>query len=1345
METGVTCTDLSIVSMPAPAAESSAIVAPSSIRIVEVLNPFQPSQRRVELIKALDNESLGALITRAGLEPEKFNASICGERIEDAEIWRTVPVAGQEVVLFPHTGGRAAGMIAMIGLSAIMTFLTAGGYLAAAAGLIDVMLTGGVGAFAVTTGAALLGMALSIGGALLISWALSPGQPSQPAFSTTYDPTGPKGLAQPGVPVPKGYGVMGWCGNVVSSYVSFDGQDAYIYALVCYGFGHALQISNVLINGKPISEYANCSYQVRLGTNNQTPIAGFDQSVNGYAQETQLKVSNGPVTVPGTGTDIQALQITCKFPSGLYRTTNDGNYVPLKLIYLIQVAPHGTDTWQAPFFPNTTQEIFTTDPNGNAVYPAWVVVPTDRFAGSGIVYAWDNGSHTPGDVWSGTQTVSTIDMNGDSSDASTTFQGVWQPCDPTLGPVGVTSWTQGYRMVETCNMSPFFDTVSIYGLAPGQWDVQVTKIGYEQDNQNWQIVFADSTDAQHICDIWLWNVNEITLSNLAYPNMILVGVQALATAQMSGADLQVMCDIVHGLGEDTVLPSALASFETDNPAVVAYDVLTNPLYGMGVMPANIDVPAFVAWAEFNDEIVTNQDGSEARRQVFAGVFDQKSDAWKTLQTIGNMSRAAVVQMGMNYSVVIDAPAEPVQLFTVGNTKKDSFKESWLSLDDRCVLIECDFADAARSYRTDLPVSVMTEADINSGISPKPARMQLIGCTSRDQAWRWAYFQLMSTKLTLRTMELTAPIEACCCTPGSVIGVQTDVTQWGVGGRVQPGSTLETVNVERTDLAFGTPGGWTVSVQHPVVLRGTATILTIAGTAITMTAALPTGRILKAVGPDGTEYIVNGYNTTQISVDTLTPQAATVALAAGQVVKLYDVNVIDVLPVSNVVVTPASSNGPGGSVVTVAGSFSIAPIPGCAWAYGQSAGSQPAKLFRVTRIDRSGDFNFKISGAEYNAEMYEDVTPNYGQIVGVPNTTPAIKNLTLSEIFQNGLAASSIGASVVAVGWQNGNTAVGGQVMIKAGSGAYQLLGNIQGQGCTFVGTQGVTYTVQVTGMDWAGNLLGTPVTATITVVAAANAPANVTGFTGTSGSTSTILSWNAVTGADHYEIRYTTPGAPDWLTAAVLWDGTATTWTDTTLRTGVYMIVAVSSLATGSVESILPATWQSASALSLPLSNINPSSLVWVYGGGGFVSYGSTGGQVWMYSPYGSAVNRSGVQVQIPKVIFELIFSGPLTPNTTYYFYLYLDANFTMQSPNINPTAGAAGSAEAGTSDPVLFVATSGGNGNALMLDAGYNDAHAAQAISSGCLAWACSFLTDANGYSGWMSNGPLTQTILTL
>lgn len=1140
---------LSVIELPKPKSIAETQLALRCVRVIEILNPFRIDERKVSELAALENESLGALLARVDYAVEKFEASINGNRVPDEEVWRTVVTAGQEVVLFPRAGG--SGFFKSIGM--MLLSITVG------------LLSWGVGlylgiAFMGMTfaTASLLGAAIGMAGNMLISWALAPGQPQAPAYSLTYDPAGPRGLAQPGTPVPKGGGTMGWCGNIISSFVDFDGPNAYIYALVGYGFGRATKIADILLNGKPISQYNQCTYQVRYGTNDQTPIDGFNRTVNGFPQETQLLVSRGPVTVPGTGTNVQGLQVTVKFPSGLYRITDKGNYVPLKFIYLIKVSPHGQNNWTQPLFPKDTQSISTSNPNGTRNWPKWVVVPTDRFAGSGIVYAYDNGDHNVGDVWSSSMTVSTVNIDGGTSNADATFTGKWQPCDPSLEQVEVTSWQQGFRVVNTCSVSAFFDTVTIYGLASGQWDVMVQKVGFEQDNQNNNVQYWDSTDAQHVCDGWLWNVNEITLSDLSYPNMILVGVQALATSQMSGAALQVRATITHDIGEDTVLPTQLEAFEHDNPAIIAYDVLTNPLYGMGVSVSNIDVPAFVAWAEFCDQTVTNQDGTVVRRFIFHGVFDQAGDAWKTLQTIGNMSRAAVIQMGMRYTVVLDAPAQPVQLFTVGNTKKDSFQETWLSLDDRASLIECDFADAARNYRMDLPVSVMTEGDLNSGVTPKPTRTKLIGCTSRDQAWRWNYFHLLSTKLSLRTIQFEAPIEACCCAPGSVIAVQHDVTQWATGGRIQAGSTLNTVNVDRSDFTFEPSLGYTVSVQHPAIERGNGTIQSIAGLSVTMTAALPAGRILKAVRPDGREFIVTG---TQGSTLTLT---STATLASGQVLIFYDVNVIEMLQVI------ASTPTVNGATLAVEGNFQEIPTADCAWAYGQSAGYQPAKLFRITQMKKSGDFNFQISALEYRDEIYTDVVPNYGEIVGVPDSSPYISDLTLTEQFQNGSLTGSTNSALIAVGWKNGNTAVGGKVEVQASGGAWNVIGDITGNGCTFVGTAGVTYTVRVTGFDWQGAVLGAPVQASITVHAATNAPADVTGFTCTPSGTDLVLNWTAVAGADHYEVRYTDQAWPVWSDATVLWDGAGAQWSDTEIRTGTYMIKAVGPLPDG-LQSINPA------------------------------------------------------------------------------------------------------------------------------------------------------------------------------
>ena len=133
-----------------------------------------------------------------------------------------------------------------------------------------------------------------------------------------------------------------------------------------------------------------------------------------------------------------------------------------------------------------------------------------------------------------------------------------------------------------------------------------------------------------------------------------------------------------------------------------------------------------------------------------------------------MSRAQITQDGNTYSVWIDAPTDITQIFTEANIKKGSYSETFISLDNRASLVEVEFADALRNWRTDLPVSVMTAATINSGIQPKITRVkQTPGCTNRDQAWQWAYFNLLSTETLTRTAKWQAALESVSCKRGSV--------------------------------------------------------------------------------------------------------------------------------------------------------------------------------------------------------------------------------------------------------------------------------------------------------------------------------------------------------------------------------------------------------------------------------------------------------------------------------------------------------------------------------------------------------------------------------------------------
>lgn len=1075
------------------------------VRIIQITNPLRPSENKiVRDIDAPSGRRLGEYLSNffwhvSGIVEED-------EADERFESWRktvhvtmnghawpeslwgeVTPKNGDCIVVTPIVqGGGLLKTLSMIAIMAASAALVATG---AGAALGGALLGTTLGTTAAATANAVLAGAVSIAGNLIVG-AVFNNQSSSKGVSPSYDPDGPRSLAQSGTVIPKGYGTFMWGGNIISSFTEIAGSDQFINVLVCFGFGPARSITGIEINGKDISTYQNVSYEVRLGANDQTEISNFNQIVNGYPQDTQC-LAGQAVTIPGTGDLTEALYVDVQFPDGLFVTTSDGNMIPAVITYQVLYSPSGQNNWQPVLQPQTTAAVIQQNPDGSPYLPnSWGVIATDMPRGANIVYTVDNGPHNPGDPWTGTISVETFQPNGNHSTYNKTCTGVWQPLDINMNYVYVLTWTDGYVDFSACQNTPCYNRTQILGLAPGKYDVQIIKYGTARLHDD--VSFGDNWSPNIGQDMWAHEVSEITYLDLTYPNMILIGVRALATSQLSGTDINITAVVEHGLRskDQGLLPAQLTAFEEDNPACVAADMMLDDLYGGGAWPgigtANLSryIDDWVAWAENNDTLVPDGNGNSIRMCVFNGVFDNESDLWTQLGVVGAMSRAAIVQAGTDYTVVLDVAVDaPVQMFTVGNTIQDSFSETFQNLDERANQVEVQFADSTRYYRQDNPLVYMDPANQEAGVIPKISRIKGTGITIPAQAWHHARYKERGNEFLIRTGSFKTDTDGIACRPFNVIALQSDVPQWGYGGRTLPGSMQTVLLLDRNDLPFIVGTSYSVMVQHADVQRLSGTVSAVA------TSTSPPGYTLTVAGWANTlritRAVVNGTDCAVLESDvnsvTVSPPPGFVP-AANQSCVLYDTDVLDTAAVSSVAIE--------GEIAQVTLSTPLQRVP-CDYSQYIYGASGAVKWVRVTNIKKADWLRSTIEWIDYDADVYDVATPVVGETSAIVKSNPGVTNLIGSEQFQK------VGGSYITfatLSWRNGPDTVGVGIYASfpGGTGLPQLVDRIPGNTTSWTAQQAVGTTVEyiVVGYD-ANNLYANITTAPTATITAEGITANL--------------------------------------------------------------------------------------------------------------------------------------------------------------------------------------------------------------------------------------------------------------
>jgi predicted phage tail protein len=372
----------------------------------------------------------------------------------------------------------------------------------------------------------------------------------------------------------------------------------------------------------------------------------------------------------------------------------------------------------------------------------------------------------------------------------------------------------------------------------------------------------DGTSLRHVNKVYWTQLTQIIYDDFVHPGKALIGIKALATSQLSGSDPDVSW--IQERNKVWVFNPYNNQYEekpADNPAWAAYDLLhiCRKIGGeyvvFGQPYGRIDYDAFNAWAE----------KCTLNKFTFNYIFDTATRLWDALKYPETVGRGKVIPAGTRFTCVSDYQSSPVQLFTVANIKYGSFTEEFQGVEARANSIELSFINKDKDYERDvIPVYGDTYDESNS--LTNPAQIELMGCTSLEQAYRHGKHYLRCNKYEVRTVTFEAFTDAIACTVGDIILVQHDVPEWGEGGRVVAvnGQTI-TLDKEVTTQ----PGK-----QYQLLVRNNTTdvvttynVVSVSGNNVTIRETIPVqkdciyafGEISKAAKPFRVLAITEGHS------------------------------------------------------------------------------------------------------------------------------------------------------------------------------------------------------------------------------------------------------------------------------------------------------------------------------------------------------------------------------------------------------------------------------------------------------------------------------------------------------
>lgn len=984
------------------------------IPVIRIVNPFDPRDCVRETLVWSRAKSLAAYFPMGMVE---HVVSINGRPVEIEDMDKTYLDKTDNLVICPVPMGGGGGgggknilrLVAMIAIAYFAPMLASSLYTTMGGTL--VMANAGMVIGAMSAG-------ITMAGSMLVNAMLPPAKPTAGTGPTaagssvgtgpSYGVDGPKNTSLEGIAVPLCYGTFRMAGNVLNMFVENSGATQNLYMLLNAGEGPVTSLSDLRVNDQPISSFAGVEVITRTGEANQAMIPWFADTVTPRSVNRTLPY-NQWVNFETKG-EVDRVRFDLVFPQGLGSTDiNTGTRSGIRLDFLIQVSRKGSGTWidcgdGRTIGYNYNYHYWVPQPPTD-VYDAWGILSYSTPNPPLLVHSFNSlpydaaypyrADHATGKIYKmqpGVYYEISGDVGGTYGPSEETEVGYFESI-PIYAP-GMTVSENVSSALRRSVYSPV--------LVEGIYETRIMRLT------------PDSTSAYIQDEAGVSDINEIVMDDVAYVNTALVGLKIQLSEQLSSVPTVTFLNGGRQLHQFDRSSRTWVVRSSRNPAWIVLDALTHKRYGASMSYTRFDLPMFKEWGAFCDD----------NDLTFDGVFDTSGNIWDSLQPIFRCGHAQVVNVGTRYTVAIERPAKPTMMFGVGNIIEGSFKQQWLSVNDRANEIDVTYYDKEDFYKQ-RTVRVVDSVAAARGDRQRPAQVTLIGVTDKEKAYKEGFFQLNMNRHILQTVEFAAPIESIACVVGDVILVQHDMPQWGFAGRTDAGSTTSSIVLDRTvEILDGKQ--YKLLLKLDSIMRAQGSIASVTGDSLVLTGwngqssvkRIKTGGIDRAVlgifdaGLGKWGVVVEGANYT-----------------AGATYELWDTDVIEerdvvAIPGQRLVLTPMSP-------------FSVAPGQFINWMFGEV--NKVKKPFRVRMISGTHEYKRELSCIEYNESCYDfsgmaAPTPNYSSL---PSEAVHAIISGVSELVQ--VRGSGFVVQVTVSFYSRQESYVGSTVKASINGAAYQII------------------------------------------------------------------------------------------------------------------------------------------------------------------------------------------------------------------------------------------------------------------------------------------------------------------